>query len=187
MKWIIPVGCVLLAGISIVTLRSIAPELMQRQLLYFVIGFICFGLINMARYQDLLKLSGLFYILMILSLVMLLLIGSATRSTVRWIDLFGGFKVQPSQFAPLFISMFLANLWPVIISQGQRGLFKFLAIILVTSRPSELLGTVLSRCRNLRFFPLPQEELNYILEEIPSITPQKLHLILSTASGSPGR
>lgn len=116
--------------------------------------------------------------------------------TVLTIDQIRDSVVSEAGFKPLEgrYKVFIINDAHLLNDQAQNSLLKlmeepgeFLAIILVTSRPSELLGTVLSRCRNLRFFPLPQEELNYILEEIPSITPQKLHLILSTASGSPGR
>ena len=131
MKWIIPISCALFAGISIVTLRSIMPDLMQRQLLYFVIGFFLFGLINLLSYQKLLKVSGVLYFFLIFSLLMLLLIGSATRSTMRWIDLFGGFKVQPSQFAPLIISLFIANHWQEVENRGWKGLVKFLSIIML--------------------------------------------------------
>lgn len=130
MKWIIPVSCVLLAGISIVTLRSIAPDLMQRQSLYFLIGFALFALVNAVSYLKLLKFSGLFYFLLIVSLVLLLLIGSTTRSTVRWIDLFGGFKIQPSQFAPIIVSLFLSSQWLQIIVKGWRSFLRYFLIVL---------------------------------------------------------
>lgn len=131
MKWIIPIGCVLLAGVSLVALRSIAPELMQRQLLYFLLGFVLFYLANRINFQTWLKGGFLFYLILILVLLLLLALGTATRSTMRWIDLAAGFRVQPSQFATLAASLLIASRWKFFANRGWVSLAALFTVILI--------------------------------------------------------
>lgn len=130
MKWIIPIGCFLLSGVSLVTLRSIAPELMQRQLLYFLVGFALFYFVNKISFQFWKKNSLPFYALILLVLLALLIFGTATRSTMRWIDLPAGFRVQPSQFVSFIVALLLASNWKRYSKKGWRGLLSLMAIIL---------------------------------------------------------
>jgi DNA polymerase III subunit delta' len=78
--------------------------------------------------------------------------------------------------------------------QAQNALLKTLEepgetviIILVTSRPSELLPTIISRCREIKFFPLPPGEIQAILGEISGVEPEKLGLLAHFSSGAPGK
>ncbi len=78
--------------------------------------------------------------------------------------------------------------------QSQNALLKtleepppFMVIILVTSRPSELLPTVLSRCREIRFLPLKPEEVMKIMDERMDIPKEKIPLLTALSSGSPGK
>ncbi len=131
MKWIIPITTGLLAGISLVSLSSIAPDLMPRQLSYFLLGYLFFFLINKLKFQELLKYSGVFYVFTILALFLLLVLGISTRSTVRWINLPFGFKIQPSQFVPLVVSLFLASRMKKLNLDRWRELLKFSIYILI--------------------------------------------------------
>lgn len=78
--------------------------------------------------------------------------------------------------------------------QSQNALLKVteepgdtIIIILVTSRPSELIDTIISRCRIMRFFPLSSSEMESVLSETPDIPGDRIKLVTATSSGSPGK
>ncbi len=131
MKWILPITIGLLASISLISLGSIAPDLIPRQFVYFLVGYILFFLISKIRLRQLLNLSYVFYVSSLLVLILLLVLGISTRATVRWINLPMGFKVQPSQFIPLVISLFLANKLNSFKIDTWKGLLKYSFYILL--------------------------------------------------------
>jgi len=133
MKWLIPIISFILACVSLITLKSIAPDLVMRQFGFFILGFIIFYGLNLVRFEKLQQYAFFSYGLFNLVLVLLLIIGQSTRSTVRWINLFSGFKLQPSTFAVLIISMFLTLIFKKIKFKQWRGLFKLIAIIALPS------------------------------------------------------
>ncbi len=140
MKWIIPISSGLLASISLVSLRSIAPDLMQRQLIYFLAASCIFFLMQKIRFEFLVQKSIIFYLLTIFTLLLLFGLGVTTRSTVRWIELPLGFKIQPSQFVPVIVSLLLAKKWSKQKIQSWKGLLNFLItlflpIVLVLLQP----------------------------------------------------
>jgi DNA polymerase III subunit delta' len=78
--------------------------------------------------------------------------------------------------------------------QSQNSLLKVLEepgssviIILVTSRPNELLPTVLSRCREFRFFPLSPAELETVIMRMPNLDRERVKILAVASAGSPGR
>ena len=60
-------------------------------------------------------------------------------------------------------------------------------LILVTSNSSVLLPTVVSRCRSVRFTPIPPEKLGAMLEKHLSIPPEEALALALLAEGCPGR
>jgi len=78
--------------------------------------------------------------------------------------------------------------------QAQNAMLKTLEepspttiIILITSRVSELIPTVVSRCREIKFFSLSSGEVQSILEKKLTLPPEKVKLLTSLASGAPGK
>lgn len=80
--------------------------------------------------------------------------------------------------------------------QSQNALLKVLeepgagvVIILVTSRPQELLGTIVSRCRRFRFFPLAKDHMAEVLKSRPQneSNPLRTAVLEAYAGGVPGR
>ncbi|MCD4783244.1 MAG: DNA polymerase III subunit [Candidatus Eremiobacteraeota bacterium] len=78
--------------------------------------------------------------------------------------------------------------------QSQNALLKVteepgdsIIIILVTSRPSELIDTIVSRCRILRFFPLSSSEMESVLSDASDVPEDRIKLVTATSSGSPGK
>ncbi len=95
----LPLILVLLFGLSTLVLVSVAPELVNRHIVFGLVGLMTF--FALARLSPVLlqKWAVAGYILSITLLVLVLLISTQTRSTARWIDLFGLVTIQPSQLA----------------------------------------------------------------------------------------
>ena len=99
----------LLSAIGLVMLYRLKPQLIMIQLLWNCIGwaaclatvFLFRRLTTWSRYQYLIGLSG---ICLLLSPV---LIGTEIGGNKNWL-VFGGFRFQPSEFARIFIVLFLA-------------------------------------------------------------------------------
>ncbi|MCA1960077.1 MAG: DNA polymerase III subunit delta' [Desulfomonile sp.] len=60
-------------------------------------------------------------------------------------------------------------------------------LVLVTSKPAELLPTVRSRCRRIRFGPVPTGALTHLLAERLRIPSEKAAVLAGMAGGSVGR
>ncbi|MBM4271455.1 MAG: DNA polymerase III subunit delta' [Deltaproteobacteria bacterium] len=59
-------------------------------------------------------------------------------------------------------------------------------LILITSRPSQLPMTILSRCQQVRFAPLRREAVISFLQERLSLDPESSYLLASSSGGSIG-
>lgn len=97
-KWILPILLLFLSCISILVLRSIAPQLVARQFVFFIIGFGLFFGVATQKYFILEKWAWLWYIALCLVLAVTFVIGGVTRGSTRWIA-FGSFHIQGSQLA----------------------------------------------------------------------------------------
>ncbi len=131
MKWLLPAVTFILASLSLITLRSIAPELVERQLLFYFIGAVGFYIAARIQFSTWKKLSLPAYLLLNIVLVLLLIVGSTTRNVVRWINLFGGYQLQPSQFAFVITNLFLISRVGSQNLNKWSGLLGWLAIILI--------------------------------------------------------
>lgn len=131
MKWLLPAASFILASLSLITLRSIAPELVERQLLYYAVGGLVFFLGARMQFQTWKKISLPAYIVLNITLLSLLIVGTATRNVMRWINLFGGFQIQPSQFAFVIVILFLASQLPRLNWKNWSGLLSWLVIVLI--------------------------------------------------------
>ncbi len=107
-KLIVYVLVLALSAISLVALESIAPHLVLRQALFFIIGLLVMLAISYSRFENWSFLSTWLYWGMNLLLLGLLVFGQSTRGTVGWISLTQGFKFQPSQYAILTTALFIA-------------------------------------------------------------------------------
>lgn len=64
---------------------------------------------------------------------------------------------------------------------------KFVVMILLSSNPSAILPTVLSRCRTLHFHPIPSLEIEKFIQIKLSLEPQKASAVAALAQGSLAR
>ena len=86
---------------GLVTLSSVSPDLMRRQLIFLFISFSVFWLVSQLPLQTWLNWSNWLWKSLLVVLVGLLIFGQATRGATAWIDLGFGLRFQPSQFAAL--------------------------------------------------------------------------------------
>jgi len=80
---------------------------LKRQLLSLLVGGVGLAVFAYIDYKHLKKMSVLFYLLMIGSLVLILFIGSGRESAQRWFQL-GVFSFQPSEISKIIIVLCLA-------------------------------------------------------------------------------
>jgi DNA polymerase III subunit delta' len=116
--------------------------------------------------------------------------------TVITIDQVRGQVIDEANYKPFEgkYRVFIVDDAHLLNEQAQNAMLKTLeepgetvVLVLVTSRPSELLPTIVSRCRELRFFPLSREEMEKILQVKADIEPEKLKLLTVFSTGAPGK
>lgn len=97
--WFLPATLILFSLLSVLTLSSIAPELAPRQLSFFLVGLMVFYAVSRVSFLEIIKFHWLYYGLVAGLLGYVLVLGELTRNTARWISLWGGLNLQPSQLA----------------------------------------------------------------------------------------
>lgn len=100
-KYILPLIAFSLTLLGLVTLASVSPDLMQRQLMFAFISFVVFWLVAQIPLKTWWDWGDWLWKGLVVVLLALLIFGRATRGAVAWIDLGFGFRFQPSQFALL--------------------------------------------------------------------------------------
>lgn len=136
-KLLIPLICLSLSALSLVSLNSIAPHLVGRQALFVVLGLGVFYLASRQRFKWWQQLSPVLFGTVNLLLLLLLFLGATTRGIRAWIPLFFGLKLQPSQFtltaSLLFVGLILPKLklkhWPGVLSALAVSLIPAVLII----------------------------------------------------------
>ncbi|MEO8065803.1 MAG: rod shape-determining protein RodA [Candidatus Doudnabacteria bacterium] len=100
----------LILGLLMIYSTTLASptNLLSRQLIYAVLGFAILFLLAFFDYRKLKKTTGVLYILIILSLLLVWFLGHNVRGSSRWIDL-GIFRIQPAEFAKLVMVLITAK------------------------------------------------------------------------------
>jgi len=98
MRWFVPAVLVILGGISLLTLRSVATELATFQFVFVLISLTAYLAVSRVPFEWWLKTRWVWYAGLNIMLVTTLLLGSVTRGSARWLPL-GPVSAQPSQFA----------------------------------------------------------------------------------------
>lgn len=124
-----PLILIILSLISVLILKSIAPDLVVFQVLFFSLGLIIFFTVSRFEFDQIQNLAWPFYGLINLLLIIALIYGQLTDHTGRWIPILGRFNAQPSQLAIPATALVLLSLQESFNS--LRGLIKALFIILI--------------------------------------------------------
>lgn len=87
-----------------------ARPLFMKQILWALVGLICYVLIAVWDYQRLGKLAWSLYGVSLFLLVLVLLMGKTMYGATRWLELVAGVNIQPSELAKLATVVLLACL-----------------------------------------------------------------------------
>lgn len=129
--------------VALVTLRSIAPDLLNVQLLAYVLGFLLFFILSRVNINYWWRASAYLYWLLNLLLLGLLIWGRTTRGIVAWINLPFGLRFQPSQLAVPITALYLSSFFK---KQSQKSKEKQLSwpetikILLIILLPALLIN-----------------------------------------------
>ncbi len=89
------------------TLES-PTNLMLRQLVFAVVGFVGMFAVAFFDYRKIKKSTAVLYVLIVSSLLFVYFLGSDIRGSSRWIDL-GFFRIQPAEFTKLAMVIIMAK------------------------------------------------------------------------------
>lgn len=144
-RWLLPALLMLLALISLLTLKSVVPKLATQQTFFFVIGFsIFFTMATQIRFEELQRWAWPLYITLNLLLIISYVYGLISGRTGRWIPILGDYNLQPSQLAiPITILMLTKIKGSVDKTTNliKQLIFIFVPALLILIEPD--LGTTL--------------------------------------------
>lgn len=89
------------------TLES-PTNLLIRQLIYAILGFVGMFLLAFFDYRKLKSVTPILYLLVVAALLLVWFFGAQIRGSTRWIDL-GIFRLQPAEFAKLAMVIIMAK------------------------------------------------------------------------------
>src|SRR3990172_4602671 len=126
------IGIGLMATLSIIVLRAIAPSLFPLYFLYIILGFGAFFLLLKTDFEIISIFSKHLYIASIVLLILPLLIGQVTRGAIRWIPI-GALTIQPAEIVRPFLLIFFANYLTEKEVDAKRLINAFLLLSLPTA------------------------------------------------------
>ncbi|MCX5700937.1 MAG: rod shape-determining protein RodA [Candidatus Omnitrophica bacterium] len=136
---------------------KIWQTIFERQILWIVLGILLFAIVSNISYRSFWDLTYIIYILAILFLTLVFLLGVTRLGAQRWLKI-GWFNFQPSEFAKLALTIFLARYFSrkssddIELLSGKFGIFRglvlpflFLAIpmFLIIEQPDLGTGVIL--------------------------------------------
>lgn len=108
-----------------------------RQLQWVAIGTFFAIVLTFIDIQKIRKFVGMAYVVCVALLVLVLIMGIASKGSQRWIG-FGGIQFQPSDFAKLATILFLAN-YISVSPQKIRTFFGFMGALVIVGIPAALI------------------------------------------------
>lgn len=115
------------------TLGTIFRDAWLRQLIYAGLGLILFWIVSRMDYQKLLSLSLWMYGACLAGLIAVFIIGTVSGGARRWIPLFGGFKLQVSEFVKIVLVLLMARYFTDLKGEDLtwRDLLKGAGLVLI--------------------------------------------------------
>lgn len=157
MEWGLLVVAIILSVIGLIALFTATQETeydeFKKQIIWLVASVIIMVIVMLINYEILVKLSPVFYGIIILLLIAVLFTKPINGAT-SWFDI-GGFSLQPSEFAKIIVILFLAFIISKIqeryiedINKPTRLLIIFatvaLPLLLIIKQPDY--GTAMAFC-----------------------------------------
>lgn len=132
-------GIMGLVTIGLLALRSIAPDIFPFYFIYIATAITVFVFFSHLDFDILQLFSKHLYVLSLLSLLLPLLVGEATRGAARWIQI-GSLTVQPTELIRPFMILFFAS---ILVNKDLNfkniiitGFLLIVPILLIIIQPS---------------------------------------------------
>ena len=105
-------------------LSSSYNNLYIKQLLWYLIGFICICIIYKSKNDFIYKYANILYIIGNILLLLVLFIGTESNGAKCWFTIPGIGSFQPSEFVKIFMILVLANLLEKYCKSVNKNFFK---------------------------------------------------------------
>lgn len=105
---LIAFGCLMIYSAGFDSIEKINKGFYQKQIIWFVIGFILMILLTLINYQQLGDYALHIYGFLLVVLILTTIFGTPIRNTRAWLNL-GFFSIQPSEFMKLSVVIVLAK------------------------------------------------------------------------------
>ncbi len=136
-NWLpVAISLLILLSLNLLAISSVAPQLLNKQLISWIVGIILFFLGRQFTVSQLAPVKWHIFILSCLLLLLPIFFGDSTRGSQRWLNL-GFISFQPSEIVKPGLMLFLANS-QTLISQ----LLHFLPVLIISLQPD--LGSSIS-------------------------------------------
>ena len=119
-----------LSIIGVLAISSADESLRNKQLLGIVLGVVLMVFISLLDYTQLLRFYWFYYILNLVLLVLVIINGSSTNGSQRWLRLFG-ITFQPSEIAKILLILFYAQFIMKYKNKIKNLKFIFLCFLLL--------------------------------------------------------
>jgi len=106
LHWPLFLSIITLGSLSLLTVSSVAPHLLSRQILYWIIGIVLFFFIQKIKIKTFVNTPYPILIISTLFLLLPTIFNLNTRNTQRWISL-GAYSIQPAEFIKPLLALFL--------------------------------------------------------------------------------
>jgi len=128
------ISIVVLSFYSLTALYVINVEkFVLKQVVYILVGFLLFLFISSINFRVLKFYAVPLYIFSFLLLLAVLVIGVAINSSKRWINVFGFFSIQPSEFTKISLILMFAWIFEKNYNNFEKFAFSVLVLIPVSA------------------------------------------------------
>lgn len=132
--WTLVLPVFVLVLLSLTTLFSISFSLFRSQFIFLIISLFAFLFFSQVNYRIIKLYSAPIYITSLVLLALVLVLGAATRGSVRWIEIWG-IKIQFSEILKPFLLVSFAS----FLSSRENYSFKTLLTTIIFLAPISLL------------------------------------------------
>lgn len=142
---LITIPTFLLISLGILVIYSSDPRMAIQQTILALIGLLVYFTLSNFDFESLGSYINYLYFFILLLLIVVFVIGTETRGSLRWISL-GFLQIQPSELSKPIIILFLAKFWADNLPTWKnifKSLFYILPLILLIFKQPDL-GTALT-------------------------------------------
>lgn len=145
MEWWILISAFLLCIVGFVALYSASqqldPTILKKQIIWFSISIVVMIITMLTDYELISKLSPVFYVIALISLVAVLFFSRSINGANSWFNI-GSFSFQPAEFAKIAVILFLATVMVKMQERGKQEInvfWRLLLVLLVVAIPIGLI------------------------------------------------